>query len=997
MRNLSLWPLVFLSVAGCVDAAVEESTEEVVSSPLLGETCAPIACTVGQCGAVPDGCRSEMWCGDCGPSTTALAREREITRIFEMDLSAGSFLVETSNLTVGADPVIHVLDNTGREVAFDDDSAGAGNARIRGKLATAGKLIVRAKSDATRGSGLLSINGALQLIPIGGTIQPLTGLRSGEQVETVKLFGSRTDLHVIYGLAADNLHLATRVAGNGTSGGALFTSNVIGNQTLVLGTLGTTNQPARILRNDVALLGHDVDADGLGGDLEAALGTCATSTSFATGPDGNQFDCQQAIDPRDTDGDGLSDAVEARGVRGTGVHQPLPLWGANPRHKDLFVEIDSSQLTTGGAIPAKPTASELRRFSDYYGDRTRALTPFVALFHAAALKNPDLKPGVSAHADAGVAPQAPGDERIYGDWGGFSVVPPTAQNTGQSPLVAFQSFMTTARRTVFRYALRYVGGGGQSETSVQCLGCGAYGWASGTSIDAFTHESIHAQGLGHSGPAMPNGGVDANCKASYFSIINYAFMGTGYGLSDGLGFPGANNTAVREANVLAPSDQTTMTTLHDLFGYRVDRTNGSVDWNRDGVFAPSGSTVRAYTNFQPGNACEFTRYNPTILPTTMNTRLAPAFGRYGNSAFLFSAGTSPLRFVTAAAPFSCPTPSSQSCVTWSNPQTLALDGTRGVDATAVGQGMLVVTVAADGRPWYMQRYPLASGFPRWTSAQLVPGADVASGQPSLVTLADGSALLMYRRASGELVEAQFEVPIDGGPGAWTRVGLALTTTGTTIFQAAQADPGMVQTELGGSTVFGLFAEGSDAVLKLWEYDVATHAWRRSPIGFDDAMIWWRSVSGRPSAAWVPSADNAQGGRLYIVASSRDGYENDPVKVGTGRGIVMRWSYIHPDTGELRIGQVSPYRTWWDYTYGVDVTYDPAFGPNLRAAWVVSPETNAGQAEQITFEPLADGIVDFPQTNFNDWPYVGFGLCRALVNPLGNLTNPINCGVRPPVP
>ncbi len=661
-------------------------------------------------------------------------------------------------------------------------------------------------------------------------------------------------------------------------------------------------------------------------------------------------------------------------------------------------KIDTSQLAAGGPIPSKPTASDLRRFSDYYGDRTRVLTPLVALFHAAVLKNPDRKPGISAHADAGVAPQAPGDERLFGDWGGFSVVPPTAQNTGQSPLVAFQTFMDTARRTVFRYALRYVGGGGQSETSVQCLGCGAYGWASGTSIDAFTHESVHAQGLGHSGPAMPNGGVDANCKASYFSIINYAFMGTGYGLSDGLGFAGVNNTSAREANVVAPSEQTTLTALHDLFGYRVDRTNGSVDWNRDGVFAPAGGTVRAYTNFQPGNACEFTRYNPTVLPAAMNTRLAPALGRYQSTAYLFSAGSSPLRFVTAAAPFSCPTPSSQSCVTWSSTQTLALDGTRGVDATAVGAGMLVVTVAADGRPWYMQRYPTTTGIPRWTAAQLVPTADLATGQPSLVTLANGSALLLYRRASGELVEAQFEVPIDGGPGSWTRTGLALTSTGSTIPVAAQADPGMVQTQLGGSTLFGLFSEGTEALLKLWEYDVAAHAWHRSTIGFDDSgVFWWRSASGRPSAAWVPSADNAQGGRLYIVTSSRDGYENDPVKVGTGRGIIMRWSYVHPDTGELRIGQVSPYRTAWDYTYGVDVTYDPAFGPNLRAAWVVSPETSTAQAEQITFEPLADGIVDFQQTNYNDWPYVGFGLCRALVNPLNTVVNPINCGSRPAVP
>lgn len=999
MHLRSAWPFAFFVVTACLDSPDPEPIEEVTSSALLGESCVPAACVVGQCGVVADGCRSQMWCGDCGASaTSAMTSQRTLTRIFEADLAVGPFLVETGGLSAGADPVIHIVDATGRELAFDDDSGGNRNARIRGSVSVPSKVIVRAKSEAARGTGQVTINGVVTDIPIGGTFQAMTGLRVGEQVETVKLFGSRTDTHVIYALAAGNLRLASRVAGNGTAGGALYASSIAGSQTLVFGTLGRADQPARILRNDVALASHDTDVDGLGNELEAALGTCATSSSLATGADGLQFDCTLATDARDTDGDGLSDAIEVRGARGAGTPQPLPLWGADPRHKDLFVELDASQLTSGGALPPKPSATDARRFADYYGDRTRVLTPLVALFHAAVLKNPDQKVGISTHLDTGVAPQAPGDERLYGDWGGYSVVPPTASNTGQNPLDAFQTFMDPARRTVFRYAMWYVGVGGSNPTSVQCLGCGAYAWASGVGIDTFTHESIHAHGLGHSGPAMPNGGVDPNCKASYFSIVNYAFQDTGYGLSDGLGFGGVNNIAAKEASVVAPSEQTTLSVLHDLFGYRVDRTTGSVDWNRDGVFAPAGSTVRAYTNYQPGNACEYTRYNPSTLPATMNTQLAPALGRYGSSAFLFSGGSSPLRYVTAATPFSCPTPSSQSCVTWSSPQTLSIDATRGVDVTAAGSGMLVVTVAANGQLWYMQRYPMWTGLPRWTAPQLVPGADPSTGQPSLVTLPGGSAVLMYRRASGELVEAQFDVPNDGGVGAWSRVGLARTTTGASIIQSAQAAPGMVQTQLAGSaTMFGLFAEGTDAVLALWEYQPATTSWRRSSIPLDDATMWWRSVSGRPSAAWVPSADNAQGGRLYIVTSTRDGYENDPMKVGTGRGIVMRWSYIHPDTGALRIGQTSPYRTWWDYTYGVDAIYDPAFGPNLRTAWSLSPETNASLAQQITFEPLADGIVNFPQTNFNDWPYVGFALCRALVNPLGTTFNPIYCGTRPAVP
>ena len=985
-------------VTGCFDPAEPVATAVTDPAELLGEVCTLNACAPGQCGTVPDGCRSEMWCGDCGPAApAAMTSERELSRIFEAPLAAGTFVIATSGLSAVADPVIHVLDSASHEVAFDDNSGGNRNAVVSGTLATTGRVIIRAKSEATRGTAMASVNGPWMPITIGGTFQTMTGLRTGEQLESVKLFGSRTDTHVIYALAADGVHLVGRAAGGGTARAALFTNFAVGTTTFVFGTLGTTSQPARVLRNDFALASHDTDTDGLGNELEAALGTCASSTSFATGRDGIQFDCRNAVDARDTDGDGLSDAIEARGVRGVSTHQPLPLWGADPRHKDLFVEVDASQLSVGGAVPPKLTPAEARRFSDYYGDRTRTLDPLVALYHAASLKNPDQKVGIRTHLDTGTTPAAPGDERLYGDWGGWSIVPPGADGAGQSPLASFSAHMNVARRAVFRYAFQYLGAGGQTPTSVECLGCGAYAWSSGNEIDTFTHESVHAHGLAHSGPAKPVGGVDPNCKAAYFSIVNYAFQGSGFGLSDGLGFTGANNAAVTEWQVVPPSLQSTLAVLRDTFGYRVDLVNGHVDWNRDGTFAPAGTKVRAYTNYVPGAACEFTRYNPNYLPAAMNTAVSPALATFGSTAFLFSAGTSSLRYATAPMPFSCASTSSTPCVTWSATQTVAMDATRGVDAASVSSGLLVVTVGADGRLWYVHRRFTASGIPVWSSPSLVPTADVASGEPALVSLPDGSSLLLYRRATGELVEGLF-TPTSGSIGTWTRIGLARQTDGTVIVQAAQAAPGMVQAQFAGmtSTTYGLFAEGPDALLRLWQYVPAIQQWQLSPIPLDDSSIWWRSVSGRPSGAWIPSSDNMQGGRLYVITSSRDGYADDPKKQGTGRGIIMRWSYIHPTTGALRLGLVSGYRTSWDYTYGVDAMFDANTGPNLRVAWSISPETSVADNTVIEFDPKADGIIDFPQTNYNDWPYVGFALCKSLVNPLGTTPTPIECGARPPV-
>ena len=99
----------------------------------------------------------------------------------------------------------------------------------------------------------------------------------------------------------------------------------------------------------------DTDHDGLSDSIEAQLGLCdgkvasIPSSSAAVG-----FPCstwEQVLshtntsDPRDTDGDGISDYAEVlgsdRGGSSSDADQTFPLWGADPRHKDLFIEVDS--------------------------------------------------------------------------------------------------------------------------------------------------------------------------------------------------------------------------------------------------------------------------------------------------------------------------------------------------------------------------------------------------------------------------------------------------------------------------------------------------------------------------------------------------------------------------------------------------------------------------------------------------------------------------------
>src|SRR6185312_15198735 len=104
-----------------------------------------------------------------------------------------------------------------------------------------------------------------------------------------------------------------------------------------------------------------------------------------------------------TDGDGISDRWEVLGRRDVWPHQPLPLFGADPRHKDLFVEFDFMQRSPGEA-EVKMTPANARKFAAYYGDQVGTVSPDRQLFRASTLRNPDGRPGIRAHLDIGVAP-----------------------------------------------------------------------------------------------------------------------------------------------------------------------------------------------------------------------------------------------------------------------------------------------------------------------------------------------------------------------------------------------------------------------------------------------------------------------------------------------------------------------------------------------------------------------------------------------------------------
>ncbi len=108
----------------------------------------------------------------------------------------------------------------------------------------------------------------------------------------------------------------------------------------------------------------------------------------------------------DTDGDSLKDGWEANGLDADGngtVDVPLDGYGASVVHKDLFVEMD--HMGAEAVCPCHlPLAADLDQIRSDFAT-------------APQQNNPDGKPGINLHLDAGAARGA-----AY-DLGGGNLVP----------------------------------------------------------------------------------------------------------------------------------------------------------------------------------------------------------------------------------------------------------------------------------------------------------------------------------------------------------------------------------------------------------------------------------------------------------------------------------------------------------------------------------------------------------------------------------------------
>jgi hypothetical protein len=236
------------------------------------------------------------------------------------------------------------------------------------------------------------------------------------------------------------------------------------------------------------------------------------------------------VDPNgDNDGDGLINSWETNGIPYNsvdGIEHFYQLPGANPNHKNLYVEVDYMQFhrPIGGNTNVNSALNDVRR-----------------AFSLAPVSNPDGATGITLFTQ--VDDQIPHQNTTDLD-DLINNIKPSWFGTAAERADPNNETLLAAKRMAFHYAVfahdqpgDSAGSSGLAETPgmdfLVTLGNEGIPNEPGWTIDPATNHNVGSRSeqaatfmheLGHNLGLEHGGGDQTNCKTNYFSVMNYLFQ-----------------------------------------------------------------------------------------------------------------------------------------------------------------------------------------------------------------------------------------------------------------------------------------------------------------------------------------------------------------------------------------------------------------------------------------------------------------------------------------
>ena len=305
----------------------------------------------------------------------------------------------------------------------------------------------------------------------------------------------------------------------------------------------------------------------------------------------------------DTDEDGLLDTWEQNGIdiNGDGtVDLDLPAMGADPMHKDIFIEVD---------------------YMEHHRPHASAIQDVIDAFVRAPVSNPDGVDGINLHV---IVDEEIPHQDVINVWADFDTIKGAHFATSAERSSPNWDNIRSAKGSVFRYALfvhqynPYPSSSGIAELPGNdfIVSLGAPGWgtdASGHNVGTrdeqagtFIHELGHTLGLHH------GGGDDINCKPNYLSVMSYSRQFRDIVLGRPLDYSRQELPLLMESDLDewlgvqgSASDLTVYGPPRDVdsdgdLDYPIASAFGAIDWDADGFMegeSVAGSNVHVNINY----------------------------------------------------------------------------------------------------------------------------------------------------------------------------------------------------------------------------------------------------------------------------------------------------------------------------------------------------------------------------------------------------------------